>query len=236
LSVDGTAVQLPNAGERVVAFLALQRRAVSRQRVAGTLWPNVSEEHSLGSLRSALWRLGRLAGGLVVPGDTTLALATNTKVDTDMLDTDMLDAALGPTGDDAEKYATACDPLRFGDELLADWYDDWVVFDRERIRITSLNRLEELSRRQSRAGRHAEATETAAVAISLEPLRESAHAALIDAHLAEGNLSEAVRRLRIYATILDAELKIEPGADLVGRVADALRDRACADRPRISVA
>jgi DNA-binding SARP family transcriptional activator len=47
-------------------------------------------------------------------------------------------------------------------------------------------------------------------AVGREPLRESAHRALIQAHLAEGNAGEAVRRYRRYAEIADRELGVEP--------------------------
>jgi SARP family transcriptional regulator, regulator of embCAB operon len=46
--------------------------------------------------------------------------------------------------------------------------------------------------------------------VRAEPLRESARAALIQAHLAEGNQSEAVREFTRYRRLLDAELGLAP--------------------------
>jgi DNA-binding SARP family transcriptional activator len=46
--------------------------------------------------------------------------------------------------------------------------------------------------------------------VRAEPLRESAHAALIQLHLAEGNQSEAVREFTRYRALLNAELGLEP--------------------------
>jgi DNA-binding SARP family transcriptional activator len=215
--VDGRDVQLPRAAERVVAFLALQRRPVPRHRVAGVLWPDVPEERSLGSLRSALWRLRQLAEELVVVGDVQLRLAADTELDTDVL-SDQSHRLVG----DRELDIGAVDVSQFGSELLPGWYDDWVVFERERLRQLSLHGLEALSRRQSAGGRHADAVESAWRAISLEPLRESAHATLVHAHLAEGNVCEAVRRYRALAELLRAELGIEPGAELTDRIDAAM--------------
>jgi DNA-binding SARP family transcriptional activator len=62
-------------------------------------------------------------------------------------------------------------------------------------------------------------------AISLEPLLESAHGALIDAHLAAGNVRDAVRSLHSFAAVLDREIGIAPSPDLVSRVNSAVQSR-----------
>ncbi len=51
-------------------------------------------------------------------------------------------------------------------------------------------------------------------AVAGEPLRESAHRALISAYLAEGNPGEAVRQYRRYCAILHKELRLEPSAQM----------------------
>src|SRR4051812_30858265 len=52
--------ELPRAIQRLVAHICLHQGR-PRALVAGTLWPDVPEEHAHGSLRSALWRLQRIA-------------------------------------------------------------------------------------------------------------------------------------------------------------------------------
>ena len=47
-------------------------------------------------------------------------------------------------------------------------------------------------------------------AIEIEPLRESAHRVLAEAHLAEGNRIEARRTYFAYRSLVQAELGIEP--------------------------
>jgi SARP family transcriptional regulator, regulator of embCAB operon len=54
----------------------------------------------------------------------------------------------------------------------------------------------------------------ALAAVGADPLRESAHAALIKVHLAEHNQSEALREFKRYYDLLRAELDIEPTAQL----------------------
>jgi DNA-binding SARP family transcriptional activator len=45
---------------------------------------------------------------------------------------------------------------------------------------------------------------------ALEPLRESAHRALIKAFLAEGNPGEAIRQYNLFRDILRRELQLDP--------------------------
>ncbi len=221
--IEGARVELPRAAERLLAFLALQRHGVTRHKVAGVLWPDVSEDRSLGSLRSALWRLRRCAHDIVDPSDTRLQLSSTTVLDIDMLSRQS--HQLTDAHETWDGSAPAIDAALFGAELLPGWYDDWVLFERERLRQLSLHGLEALSRRHTSAGRIADAVEAAWRAIALEPLRETAYAALVDAHLAEGNVCEAVRQLRSYADLLERELGVQPSPDLVGRLEAAVLAR-----------
>jgi DNA-binding SARP family transcriptional activator len=59
--------------------------------------------------------------------------------------------------------------------------------------------------------------------VRAEPLRESALAALVDAHLAAGNRYEAVCEYRAYAARLQIELGLDPGFDLSERVSGITR-------------
>jgi DNA-binding SARP family transcriptional activator len=99
-------------------------------------------------------------------------------------------------------------------ELLPGWYDDWVIFERERFRQLRLHALEAMARRWSGQGRHAEAVDAAQAAIAVEPLRESAHRVLIEVHLDEGNPSEARRQFELYAAVVRRELAATPSDSL----------------------
>ena len=99
-------------------------------------------------------------------------------------------------------------------ELLPDWYDDWLIIERERFRQLRLHGLEALSERLLALERYGEAAETALSAIAGEPLRESAHRALIRVHLAEGNPSEALRHFELFRRMLADELGLPPSPRL----------------------
>ena len=95
-------------------------------------------------------------------------------------------------------------------ELLPDWYDEWVLIERERYRQVGLHALESLCRAADRETPFGRALETGLAAVAGEPLRESAHRALIKAHLAEGNVSEAIRQYRVYRELLRDQLSLDP--------------------------
>ncbi|MGW0411579.1 AfsR/SARP family transcriptional regulator, partial [Streptomyces collinus] len=91
--------------------------------------------------------------------------------------------------------------------------------ERERLRQLRLHALDALAEALVREGRPALALEAAWESVRAEPLRESAHRAAVSAHLAEGNLSEAVRHYRSFQRLLREELGVEPSARLTRMLA-----------------
>ncbi|WIM19641.1 bacterial transcriptional activator domain-containing protein [Microbacterium sp. zg-B185] len=103
-------------------------------------------------------------------------------------------------------------------DLLPGWYDDWIIFERERLRQRLLHAFEALSRLLVQSRRYADAIDAALEAVRVEPLRESAHRTLLEAHLAEGNLVEA-RRIHLgYSRLLRRELGVDPDPALAALV------------------
>jgi DNA-binding SARP family transcriptional activator len=95
-------------------------------------------------------------------------------------------------------------------ELLPGWYDDWVLIARERLRLLRVHALEVLAGKLTDAGRYSEALQAAYAAVGTEPLRESAHRAVVQVHLAEGNMAEVVRAYWAFRTLVATELGVTP--------------------------
>ncbi|MGW1987567.1 AfsR/SARP family transcriptional regulator [Streptomyces collinus] len=106
-----------------------------------------------------------------------------------------------------------------GEDLLPGWDEEWLLPERERLRQLRLHALDALAEALVREGRPALALEAAWESVRAEPLRESAHRAAVSAHLAEGNLSEAVRHYRSFQRLLREELGVEPSARLTRMLA-----------------
>jgi DNA-binding SARP family transcriptional activator len=206
LTCAGTRVTLPVSAQRLVAFLALRGRPLPRIQAAGSLWPDRPELRSSACLRSALWR-ARLPGlELVAQGAGQLALSSDVAVDTRRL----AKMAGELAGGRADFTRDEVEELIGSGELLPGWYDDWILIERERIRQLRLHSLELLCDRLASGGRFAEAVQAGLAAVETDPLRDSAHEALIRAFLMEGNRWEAQRQFDAYADVIKVELGLEP--------------------------
>ncbi len=206
VEVSDTPILLPLDAQRLVAFLALEGRPRSRAYVAGKLWSDGSQERAFGNLRSALWRVRREAGSLLAADSQTVALYPGVR--TDVSEVEELVSQLGRN--DLTRIDIEVDHRRFSGELLAGWYDEWTLVERERVRQMCLHALESIATRLLSYGRFAHALETALAAVSLEPLRESAHRVVISIHLSEGNQGEAVRHYEHFSSLLMDELGLRP--------------------------
>lgn len=209
-------VELPLGSQRLVAFLAVHRRPLQRLYVAGSLWLDCGEERANASLRTALWRLRRLGFALVDSTRNQLSLAPTVSVD---LYESALHAKQVLRHESPEPHAH--DTLLFGGDLLSDWYDDWVMLERERHRQLRLLALETLCEDLAAAGSYALAVEAGLACVAAEPLRESAHRVLIHAHRGQGNLGEAARQYKLYRRLVGDQLGLEP-SPAMQRLAESL--------------
>jgi DNA-binding SARP family transcriptional activator len=214
--VDGCRRELPEGAKRLVVLVAITRRAVNRRAAAGTLWPDGDDVRAAGNLRSALWRL-RGAGIDLVDGDkSTLRLKAGTVVDLHevsdwaarLIDgsarVDDLDPPVAP-------WSSVCN-------LLPGWYDDWIVFERERLRQRVLHGLEALSRLLVCGRRPDDAVAAAGAAVQMDPLRESAQRVLIRAQLAAGDAAGARLSYDTYRAAALRLLGVHPSDELTALV------------------
>ncbi len=206
-------VMLPVTAQRLVALLALRDRPLSRTYLAGVLWPDCPAERSLADLRTALWRANHGRAPVIAIVGVRLSLRAEVQVDVRAL-VAFGRAAADRTAASATAELAGISWPELVLDLLPDWYDDWLVDDRERLRQLRLHALESMTDELSLRGRHVAAIQAALAAVTLEPLRETAHAALIRAYLAEGNRSEALRQFQRCRELLETGLAVEPSESI----------------------
>lgn len=201
-----TVLQLARSEQRLVAFLAMRRQPCERRQLAEALFGEHNHDRAAGNLRSTLYRLRTTAPDLLTVQRDRLQLHTGSTVDIRRLDL-ILDQLLHPS-----RAASATIPpiADLCGELLPGWDDDWVVVERERLRQRYLHALDLIGNGHLRAGDHSQAIDVAMTAVAIEPLRESPRRLLIEVHLAEGNLSEAVREYTEFDELLFTELGLHP--------------------------
>jgi DNA-binding SARP family transcriptional activator len=211
LQLDGKTLEVPASAQRLVAFLAVNPRSLKRVFIAGSLWMDSTEEHANANLRTALWRLQPLGCRLVDAMRNHLALAPDVVVDLHQITAEARDVLRHGT----DIAADTLDDLLFVDgDLLPDWYDDWVLLERERFRQLRLYALEALCEQLTSARAFGAAAQAGMAAVAGEPLRESAHRALMKVHLAEGNTGEALRQYRFYQRLVFEQLGLQPSAEI----------------------
>jgi DNA-binding SARP family transcriptional activator len=218
---SGVTVPLPPSAQRLLAFMGLRRGPLSRLYVAGQLWLDSTEERASGCLRSALWRLNRAAGEVVSATGRGLELAPGIDVDLDRADAAVGEVLAGTGPVRPEVVAELCGSR----DVLPDWYEEWAEPERERFRQVRLHALERLCGRLTAEGRFAEALEAGLAALRADPLRESAHRAMIGMHLAEGNVGEAVRQYDSCRRLMTSQLGVPPSGRLERLIEDGVRVR-----------
>jgi SARP family transcriptional regulator, regulator of embCAB operon len=206
-------VPLPLGAQRLLAFLAVHRVPLLRTHVGEALWPESHRRRASANLRSALWRIRQAGHNVVDPAGGRLGLCADVAVDVReqvTLARRLLDRSLSwPDG--ALGSHTAA---KLSADLLCDWYDEWLLLERDRWNQLRLHALEALAEHLLAAGEYSQAVEAALAAVWAEPLRESAHRILVRVHAAEGNLSEAVGQYRRYRQLLHRELSTSPTAQM----------------------
>jgi DNA-binding SARP family transcriptional activator len=210
LELRGDALQVAPTVQRLVAFLAVHNRPLQRLFVAGNLWIDSDEEHANANLRTALWRLHHVGVRLIESTRSHLRLAQGIRVD-------LHDAAARAREllyDPRSAAPMEQDAMRLAGDLLPDWYDDWVLVEREHFRQLRLQALEAICLALGAAGAYGAAVDAGLACVAAEPLRESAHRALMTIHLAQGNSGEAMRQYGLYSRLALDALGVAPSAEM----------------------
>lgn len=226
-AADGSRPPLSGGAQRLLAYLALRGGAVSRAATAGSLWPEVSDEHASSSLRAALSRLDAATRDALSMHASTLQLADDVAVDI-ARGQDFARRLVGADDAPDADAAPAAAISVLTRDVLPDWYDEWVVPEADDWRQLRVAALEALSLRLAAAGKFAHAMSAALSAVRVDPLREQTVAALIRVHLAEGNRADALFEFRRYRARVLREIGAEPTDalyELVGIAPAATRRR-----------
>ncbi|WP_240606128.1 AfsR/SARP family transcriptional regulator [Planctomonas deserti] len=204
------AVRLSLPSRRLFAFLALQGEPVSRARAAGSLWPDMLESHSRANLRRATWQS---------PSDWIAADGDSLELHAEV---DLTAARASATRAIGGGILSLDEITRLSQDLLPGWNEEWVLPHQDAFRLLRVQALEAACRTMAARGLFALATQAGTAALAAEPLRESAAAALIYAHLGEGNRYAAACRFRDFSRTLHDELGVHPDPGLTAAVVAAV--------------
>lgn len=195
-----------------------------REKLAELLWPEHDSNRGRRLLSDALWRARRMlnapgsasslpASVLSIAGDT-IAFQPDMSVWVDITSFQRLADSSNPTDalqGDLEQMQAAVDLYR-GD-FLEDCYDDWALYERERLRVRYLALLERLLGRYKESGLHDAALQIALRLVAADPLQEEAHQAVMQLLYLLGRENDAIRAYERCRDILRAELDVDPAPE-----------------------
>jgi len=202
----GNTLAVPETAAKLLALLAINERPLSRSRIAGEFWPELSEPRAFANLRATVWRLPTASRRFLYTTGTTMSVADYLQVDLHLARTVVRDLVEGARL--GEPYSAHVELL--SRPLLPEWDDDWLAFEQERTRQLHIHALESLGRHFLNTGDAFSAVDVGIAVVGAEPLRESGHVLLMSAHLANGNRADARHCFIRYRDLMRHELNLEP--------------------------
>ncbi|MDN4645891.1 AfsR/SARP family transcriptional regulator [Arthrobacter sp. PsM3] len=201
--------------QRLIAALALRGPRL-RSYLVGMLWPEYPDARALESLRVSVHIVSRQLPGLLVNDGPMLSLSDDVDVDLYRVRAELRELAAGARQNGISPLLNLRDA-----ELLPGWYEDWVIFEQNRLLQDRLRAFTNLSETSLSSGDYAIAAEAAEAALEIEPLYESAVRLLIRADLNLGNIAAALRTFEKYQGKLQHDLGLLPSGHVEKLIANA---------------
>jgi WD40 repeat protein/DNA-binding SARP family transcriptional activator len=206
----------------LLAYLCVEAATPHRrERLAGLLWPDTSQQAARANLRHALANVRQVIGDqqatppFLIVTRQTIQLDSGSDVWVDVMAfLDALEATERPIPQLEEATAWYRGELLEGFSLPdSSLFEEWLLLQRERFRRLALDALDRLARDYTTQGRFQRALDCAYRQTELDPLRESAHRQLMRLLAYTGRTSEAVSQYETCRRLLDEELGVEPSGE-----------------------
>ena len=200
-------------GIALVAYLAVEQKAFSREYLAALLWPDIEKKHALGNLRGILARLRSTIGAGCIIAECDQVELNRQLIDVDVNEFHSLlsSESSDPDLDRLEKAAglyrgSFLEGFNLGN--CAE-FDEWQDGVRERLRLEYYELLETLIRDYLAEGCPELALPFALRWLELDRLNEAAHRALMEIYALTGHADLARRQFESCTKLL-AQEAIEP--------------------------
>jgi len=215
------ACSMPRKAQELLAYLLLRRRAHPREKLATLLWQHGTTRRAKAYLRKALWQLRQSLDA----GDTnvdSILQADGDWVqippDADLrVDVVAFEKAFDAVRDDtaAEMSADQVQALKdaaslYTGDLLENWYQEWCLKERERLKDVLLRMLDRLTRCCEQQGAYDSGIQYGLRALRIDPARERIHRHLMRLRARAGDRTGALRQYERCAEVLDRELDVAP--------------------------
>ncbi len=204
--------------QSLLAYLLVYRdRAHPRSVLATLFWGESDEARAQANLRNALYSLRHMLEGpkgrfgqyiLTEGGAVRFHPKSSYALDVAEFE-ETIESALHTAGEERATLLTKAIALYKGD-LLPGFYDDWVVIEQEHLRELYLQALKELVAYHAEHREYSAAILWARRVISVSPLQEEMHRALMQLYALTGDRTAALHQYVECEAVLQKELNAAP--------------------------
>jgi DNA-binding SARP family transcriptional activator len=215
---DGKPLDTLSVGkaQEALCYLLLHREHVhSRESLADLLWSDCSASQSRKYLRQVLWQIQAAlhADMLIVESDwVSLNAKADLWIDVSLFERAVADAqgVPGPhLSDDTAQALQQAAELYQGD-LLESWYQDWCLFERERLQNMYLALLDKLMEYCESLQDYEAGLAYGTRILCLDRARERTHRVAMRLLYLAGDRTSALRQYQRCVAALHEELDVEP--------------------------
>ncbi len=238
--VDGFAA---SKVQELFGYLLLHRQQpLSREVIAGLLWEDAPGGHPKKNLRQALWQLQaaleadghRAAPRVLVVEPDWVFLNPQAEISLDVADFEhAFERCQGRPGQDLDPSSAM--ELRdavelYRGDLLEGCYQDWCLFERERLQNMYLGMLDKLMARCLARGEFELGIGYGERVLRVDRAHERTHRRLMRLRYGAGDRSGAIQQFDRCADALRVDLGVEP-ATMTAALVDQIRADAVSDEP-----
>ena len=211
--LDKKRITIPTRlGQSLLAYLALTAGTPHRrEKLAGTFWPDTTDENARRNLRQELWRIRKAIStqqngemNYLLADEFTIAFNRNSEYWLDVAQVERTDPDLESLSRNLSFYQG---------ELLPGFYEDWIVLERERIQSIFDTKMEKLLEQLIVTEHWTAVQEQAERWLMLGSTPEPAFRALMLASGARGDMAKVSSMYQRCVAELKDQFGIEPSAE-----------------------
>jgi predicted ATPase/DNA-binding SARP family transcriptional activator len=235
---DGQRIEIETRkGLAILAYLAVNRRPVSRATLAALLWPDYDQQRAAANLRRTLWSLNsRMGAGALSADGERVALAPSVAVDVEAFSR-LVDETRQHGHPPHEVCPACCAPLAAAARIAQDpfmagfslddavEFDDWQSLTATGLRDALAEALRRLAAAHALVGDLQAALDAAQRRAAIDPLDQDAARDLLLHYAWCGQHAAALRAFRELERRLERELGAAPDPH-VRAAFEAIRDHA----------
>ena len=216
-------IKMGHGTQALLAFLLLNRhRSYRREVIINLLWGTQNEKRARRCLSTTLWRLRQVLEPEDIPTGTYLLTPSTDEIcfnpesdywlDVAVFEQQITQALSYPIKTISEASAQALQTALqlYKGDLLEGFYDDWILSERERLRIAYLKGLAYLMQYYHYHHDHERSLACGQQILDADPLRENIHRHMIRLYLETGQRDQAKRQYDTCCHLLEKELGILP--------------------------